>query len=826
MVCELLSLNPASTQIVPDNTLPVPSQVTVDGNLHTIEGGTEAGSSLFHSFESFSVPTGAEAFFNNATTIENILTRVTGGNLSNIDGLIRANGTANLFLINPNGIQFGANASLNIGGSFLSSTADRVLFEDGSFFSATEPNAPPLLTLNIPIGLQMGANPGAIQVNGSGHQLIFDIPTFAFIRDNRPAGLQVPSGQTLALIGGNISLNGGNLTAAGGRIELGSVAEPSTVSLISTSDGFTFGYDDITNFGDIRLSQAASVEASGAGGGNIQLQGRQISLTETSIVLADTLGAENGGLFAIRASESLTLLDSNFPIFPTGFSSQVALGATGNGGNLTIETPRFTLSDAALVQTITSGLGDSGDITIDTEYLSLLTGGQILTSTTGTGNAGTLTVRASEVVEIRGTIGDFISSGLLTSVERQQATGNGGNLSLETNLLQVVDGGKISANTLAGGDGGNISIQATEVEVSGVFINFNGSISGLAVNVSETSTGEGGSLVVNADRLRVSNGGQVTAETLGMGNAGNITLNVNDIEVEGVSEDGQFSSSITARSQTDFAAGSVNITSDRVSVGNGAEINVSSQGLGDSGNLNVTARNISLDNGGRLRAEVNGGSRGNINLNVGHALVLQQDSSIAANATGASTGGNINIDTSVLAALQNSRINADAVRGAGGNIFITTEGIFVSSNSQITASSQLGVDGIVAITEPEVDTSSAVVSLNSTPVDPANQVVSACETAANNTFIVTGNGGLPPDPTQILRGQTIWVDTRLTSIHDRSRSSAEPSPSPESESATPPRLLEASNWQVRDDGTVELVAVPQNLVGNRWLDRSRCYPTP
>ena len=158
---------PASAQIVPDNSLGAESSRTVPATINNlpsdrIEGGATRGVNLFHSFQEFNVGEGRGAYFANPNGIANIFTRVTGGNPSNILGILGVQGNANLFLLNPKGIVFGPNARLDLRGSFIGTTGSSILFDNGFEFSAANSNGVPLLAINIPVGLRFRENPGTI----------------------------------------------------------------------------------------------------------------------------------------------------------------------------------------------------------------------------------------------------------------------------------------------------------------------------------------------------------------------------------------------------------------------------------------------------------------------------------------------------------------------------------------------------------------------------------------------------------------------------------------------------------------------------------------
>jgi filamentous hemagglutinin family protein len=568
-----------------------------------IDGGAIRGTNLFHSFLEFNVDAGRGAYFNNPSDIQNIFSRITDSNPSNTLGTLGVVdsfdnlGTANLFLLNPNGIIFGPNASLDIGGSFIGSTANSLQFSDGSEFSAVDPQAPPLLTLNVPIGLQYGANPGDITVQGPGNHLFLN-PDQSVNRADRPVGLQVNPGQTLALVGGNVNLQGGNLTAAGGRIELGSMGGVGVVRLVADELGWALDYENVNDLQNIRLSQAASLEVSGNRGGRIRVWGQNVSLTGASAMLADILGDGSRGSLNIRATDTVHVTGFSSPLsehqFTSCISSDVAPGATGDGGNLRISGRRLRVTDGA----------------------------QITTETFSSGDAGTLSV----IVQKLDIIGDSpIGPSSLLTIVAPGAIGQGGALTVKTERLRIADGGQIAASTFGPGDAGALTINANEIELIGTSAS---NSSGLFANSEAEATGQGGTLMITTDRLRILDGAQIIAGIFGEGNARSLRVQAQSIEAIGGSPRG--GSGLFTISRGRGNGGNLTIETDRLRLIDGGQIVVATEGSGNAGELTVKASKsielVGTDQGrsGLFASAVNGNGEGD-NLAVFTVQLIVRD---------------------------------------------------------------------------------------------------------------------------------------------------------------------------------------------------------
>lgn len=197
-----LFLCPAFSQVTPDQTLGNENSI-IEQQIQRklIKGGAVRGSTLFHSLKELSIQKGQQVYFANPSDISIILARVTGGNQSNINGTLGVLGNADLFLMNPSGITFGPDATMNLNGSFIATTGSSFIFENGQIFSATNPQIAPSLRISVPVGIQFDGTSGQIEVNGNSKLI------------SNPK-----SSRTFALVGDGINTNNTSIIQNKGNI--------------------------------------------------------------------------------------------------------------------------------------------------------------------------------------------------------------------------------------------------------------------------------------------------------------------------------------------------------------------------------------------------------------------------------------------------------------------------------------------------------------------------------------------------------------------------------------------------------------------------------
>lgn len=782
----VLGITPSATaqmQIVPDGTLVPSNNLTdqnsvinpagiVDGNAATlIEGGTVRGSNLFHSFQEFNVQTGQRVYFSDPANIDNILTRVTGSDVSNILGTLGIDGAANLFLLNPNGVIFGENAQLDIDGSFVSTTAESIDFGSDNLFSATNPQTVPLLTVNTPIGLQYGTATNEIRVEGSGSQVFFDFNTELTDKSLRPIGLEVPINQTLALLGGEVSIDGGNLTSAGGNIELAAI----TAGYLPLKDGTTgyLPFEPASNIsmvdlpadtllGDLLLTGGASIDASGNPPSNIRLLADSIEFNEGASLFMTTLGNADGGNLQAFAPSSIMLQGFGNtgvdPVYSSSWSTLVPAGVTGNGA----------------------------DVSINTGRLQILNGGFLLTETNGAGDAGNVTIQSEEVTVAE--INPFVIISVLGSYVGVGGDGNGGKLTINTERLTLADASVTGVQTRGNGDAGNVTITATEfVEIDTQLPDFVPfplltRLSSEAAPItlfgtSDPPAGNSGDISITTPNLRILNGSQLSSSNSGTGDGGDIEIVANIVEVDGTGEilDSFISfaplqittqtipsliSAVVADPGTGNA-GDIRMTVDQLRTSNGGLLSNSALGNGTGGNVTITAQESielmgtnaegDIASGIYSRAVSGNGSGGDISLFTpqltvqdGATVNVGNFDTLGTRAPGTGPAGNIYIEATTLQLSNNATLNADTLSGNQGNISLQATDLGLSENSRISTNADgTGSGGNLQVLADNVSVmsnSELVANANGTG-DAGNIIVTAPQSLALSQSRITASGG-------------------------------------------------------------------------------------
>nr|WP_322652442.1 filamentous hemagglutinin N-terminal domain-containing protein [Nostoc sp. CmiVER01]MDZ8121066.1 filamentous hemagglutinin N-terminal domain-containing protein [Nostoc sp. CmiVER01] len=727
--------NNALAQITPDGTLGnnssiIAPNVNIKGSAaDRIDGGAIRGANLFHSFQEFNLGESQRVYFASPTGISNILTRVTGSNISNILGTLGVDGGANLFFINPNGILFGNNARLDVAGSFVGTTANSFVFGNGLEFSATNPQTPsPLLTVNPSALLFNQITAGRIENRSIA-------PAGINPAGFNASGLRVGDGKGLLLVGGNVSMDGGQLNAYGGRVELGGLAAPGNVNLLFNGDNLSLKFPLNVTRASVSLTNQARVYVKAAGGGDIAINARNIDIlggSQLSAGIASGLGQPEAtaGDITLNATEEIKVADSGSRIL-----NLVSQDSKGNGGNITIDSGDFSLSDSARLEASTSGVGNAGNVTVSAKNavdlangdifstveaggvgkgsnininattLSLTDGAQLLTTTDGAsdnqpagqGDAGNVNVKVTGAVNISGEKNGF-PSGILSNVETG-TVGNGGNITIDSGSFSLSDGAQLEASTFGQGNAGNVTVGAKNaVDLAGNAYIFS--------TVSAGGVGKGGNININAATLLLTNGAQLLTATeasatqpAGQGNAGNVNV---------------------------LVTGAVNITGQKNDFPSAIFTDVGTGARGNGGNINISSGSFSLSDGARLVASTGGqgldspnSQGGNITLNtIGKVEVAGPDSAIRSTLLtgGVGNGGNIFINSGSFSLSDGAQLSAstsgvgnagnvtvgakNAIDLANGDIFSTVEagGVGKGNNIDINATTLSLTDGAQLLT--------------------------------------------------------------------------------------------------------------------------------
>jgi filamentous hemagglutinin family protein len=744
--------------IVADGSLG--TTVTLNGNNYTIGNGTISGSNQFHSFHTFGIASGESASFSGPANISNIISRVTGGSQSFINGTIRSDiSGANLYMINPSGVVFGSGASLDVSGSFHVSTADYLRMTDGGIFYAS-------LSENSTLTAQPPAAFGFLNRNPSGISI-------------QETVLEVPSGETLSIVGGDIDITGdknGNygsasVAASGGVVNIASVRSPGEVVPHNGAVEAGLYLNRIEKQGEIGIAKGAVVTAGGDRNGTVVIRGGRLYVDQ-AYVSADTSGASSGKATGIdiAVEKDLTIVNGGRmtantygsapagdividagSVHLTGIPQQapsnissdsvwwngVTIDVTGDSGDVTITTKDLVLEDAAFISSTSywGWGGNAGDITVHADSVHMagpesspdpfqtdFTG--IWTSPGYYGDGGDLSVYTDSLIMVNRSKLDASAYGF----------DQGGDLLVDAGSIEILSGSAIIASAFGAGDGGNCIIRAEHLLMSGVspeiFTDITGTESLSPSGIASQSGLEGGSagnVEIKVGSMQILDGARVGVETFGSGDGGNIEIAVDqDLELSGVNADlAQLLSkggsdpkyagaSILAATygyhKGDEATGNggrIMIDAGSIVMQDGALITSETESPGDGGTIAISADTaFTIGSGAAIASSStkawseSTGNSGDIRLSAGSRFISINGS--VTTATDQAQGGNVDISAPSIALTNQSIVSASAEgEGDAGDIALTARDTFSMTDSSVTTESGISSGGTIEISARE-----------------------------------------------------------------------------------------------------------------------------
>ncbi len=608
-VCFFAMASSANAEIITDGTAGPLVHVNGPDYLIRPEYGTQAGSNLFHSFSNFNIASEESATFSGPLSVENIISRVTGGNPSSIDGLLRsAIPGANLFFLNPAGIFFGPHACLDVDGSFSATTADYLRMGKGENF------------YSIPVENEIFASspPEAFGFFDSG-------PNLSNQNDYGMIGIEgskIESGQkNLSLIGRGIKITGSSgISVNQGRLDMASVDSAGEVVPLPSG----LDTSSLSKMGDIEISQSKKGRPSVlyARGGSIFIRAGHFVIDNSEILAdspfgvdtdeknkidisvknaefknnallsTDTFGISDGSDIVIRGEDSIKISQSRIR------AGTIGAVASGDGGSLTLQSPDIILENGSAIESESKDFstGNAGNVNFIDSDSVIMNDSYINTFTTGVGKAGYVSMTAGSIFIKNNSVISALTSG----------KGDAGHVSLYADSIDIRDGASVRTITEGLGEAGGIIVKASDISLSD-----NSVLS--SESFGQDIGGDAGTIDVNAIKsIRLSGNSYLTTAAKSAG-GGKINANADDMIYLGDSK-------ITTRVKSGIKDGG-DITIGDIKAKNGPAFVVLNKSQiranadkGDGGAIFITTDNYFQSSGSLVDASSKRGNDGTIRI--------------------------------------------------------------------------------------------------------------------------------------------------------------------------------------------------------------------
>ncbi|MFZ2724687.1 MAG: filamentous hemagglutinin N-terminal domain-containing protein [Methylococcaceae bacterium] len=725
----------------------VNAQVITDGSMGAVKHlsgkifipqalGTTAGQNLFHSFKTFNINQNESVTFTGSNDLKNVISRVTGGEISQLNGVLKSDiAHANFYFINPAGVFFGEGAKVDVPAAFHISTSDSLYFKDGQSFLAAL-NKSSQLSIAEPANFGFLSNQaGDITIHNTG------IYKSEFDKNSNYLGTHC-QGDCFYIINHNdVLFNANNINFESGILlnYAGSVSLKANNIHLNHFSSIDTSTDDFRNAGDITMNaiNIALKSSNIFSNANQKSTGHAglINLQASQLFLIDAQGISgNAGIFGRTYSighAGTALLKSAKIISENGAVLSVSTLGKGRGGDITIESGELIVDNGSISSNSNvAALGNAGNIDITSDKLTVKNEGYINSTTFGVANAGTVTVQAKDLI---------LSNGSIYSNAR--ASGHGGAIMVTSDNISIEKGGKINSSSYGAGNAGNVFVSANNISIAGSsFLNTNPLIlkyANISALASESSTAQAGNVTVTANHsLYLDNGGYISVEN-------DTTVNHPQLIKPSV----------------------LSVSAADITLENNSAITTQSKGNTNAGHLKLAFSHLLEVNNASITTQAKTGDGGSLIIKGGELINLSHSDIYTATDSKQETikGGDVKITANVLL-MNDARIIAKANKSNGGYADLYLKAIIPSENQlQINGQTSNSFESIGAPlnfiktansgwTTPQLNLSGSISTLNRNTLEVPDLNRDSCNDASlQNSSLVRGSrGGIASNETEFV----------------------------------------------------------------------------